>query len=371
MVLRLSPLQLPPVPATGPLVWAPWADLPGIPELDDCPQDPEWHAEGDVGIHTRMVLDALLTDPAWATLPPDEQADCWLACLWHDIARPATTRVEDGRVIAPGHSPRGAILARVLGWRAGLPWRRRERIAQLVRHHQVPFFAIEDDHAARRVALLSQVVRLDLLALVNRADARGRVCSDPDALQLNNQLFEALADELGCRTAPYPLPPHHRVLAAQGKRSLQADVFDDTWGEVVVLSGLPGAGKDRWLQGWEGPVVSLDGVRAELGVGPTERQGAVIAAAQERAREHLRRREPFAWNGTNISRELRDKPVGLALRYGARVRIVVAEATLPALRSQNRDRPRPVPESAIERMLRRWQAPTVLEAHALQVVEGA
>lgn len=60
--------------------------------------------------------------------------------------------------------------------------------------------------------------------------------------------------------------------------------------KLVPMPGLPAAGEDSWiaanLPDW--PVVSLDAIRAELGVDPPGKQGKVIAAARESAREHLR-----------------------------------------------------------------------------------
>ncbi|OGR84241.1 MAG: hypothetical protein A2901_06835 [Elusimicrobia bacterium RIFCSPLOWO2_01_FULL_54_10] len=81
------------------------------PELDalaDCPQEPEWHPEGDVWIHTLMVADYaagvvrrenLDEDAAWTTL---------LGALCHDFGKPATTHKDaDGRIRSPFHSEKG------------------------------------------------------------------------------------------------------------------------------------------------------------------------------------------------------------------------------------------------------------------------
>ena len=55
---------------------------------------------------------------------------------------------------------------------------------------------------------------------------------------------------------------------------------------MVLLSGLPGAGKDHWvrtqLPGW--PVIALDDLREELDVSPTDEQGTVLNRAREQAR---------------------------------------------------------------------------------------
>ncbi len=142
-------------------------------------------------------------------------------------------------------------------------------------------------------------------------------------------------------------------------------VHDDAKGELVLLSGLPGAGKDTWLrEHLPGlPVVSLDDVREELDVAPAEEQGSVIQHARELAREHLRAGRSFVWNATNVSRALRAQTIALAAGYGARVRIVSIEASEGTLLARNRARERRVPERVIERLVARWEIPDRTEAH--------
>jgi predicted kinase len=131
------------------------------------------------------------------------------------------------------------------------------------------------------------------------------------------------------------------------------------------MSGLPGAGKDRWiaenLPGW--PVVSLDELRGELDVDPADNQGTVIQTARERAREHLRAGRSFVWSATNLSRALRSQTIRLAADYDARVRVVYVEAPPDVLFRQNAQRARPVPDTVIERLLDRWEVPDATEAH--------
>ena len=95
--------------------WDALQDHPFVGALKDCPQDPIHHAEGNVWIHTRMVLEALADDQHFRHLPTEQQLVVFTAALLHDVAKPATTVVEpDGRVTAKGHSSRGAIMARTI-----------------------------------------------------------------------------------------------------------------------------------------------------------------------------------------------------------------------------------------------------------------
>src|SRR5262249_1328872 len=59
--------------------------------LEACPQDPEHHGEGNVFIHTRMVLDELVRSPAFCAQSPEHQAMLFMAALLHDVAKPACT----------------------------------------------------------------------------------------------------------------------------------------------------------------------------------------------------------------------------------------------------------------------------------------
>ncbi len=344
-----------------------------VRELYDCPQDAVHHAEGDVGIHTRMVTDWLRADASFLALEEDAQQIVFAACLLHDVAKPQCTRTEDdGRVTARGHSMRGSILARQILWRLGAPFAAREAICALVRHHQVPFFLLEKDHPEPQARALTQTARADHLALVAEADARGRVCADAQRLLDNIELFREFCAEQRCLDRPAEFPSAHaRLLYLRGDtRDASYRPHEDFRAEVVVTSGMPAAGKDSWIREHLGdwPVVSLDAVRDELDIAPDESQGRVVAHARELARAHLRAGERFVWNATNVSERLRTTVINVLLAYGARVRLVYLEAPAAELFARNRARPAPVPDDVMTRLLDRWEVPGPGEAHEVTYV---
>ncbi|HEX8557528.1 MAG TPA: AAA family ATPase [Pyrinomonadaceae bacterium] len=347
-------------------------ELPAVAQTAGCPQDAVHHAEGDVLVHTRMVAEALVSLPAWRALPEAERGVVFTAALLHDVAKPACTRVEDGRVTSRGHSKRGAVAARVLLWEMGAPFAAREQVAALIRFHQIPFFLIDKPDGRRTLYEVSQTARCDLLALLAEADARGRVCADGRRMLDNVALFAEYAEEHECLRGPRRFANDHSRFLYFRREGRDPDyaAFDDTACEVVMMSGLPGAGKDFWvaenLPDW--PVVSLDALRRQAGVSPTANQGPVVSRAREAAREFLRRKQGFVWNATNVSRQMRELSINLFSAYNARVRIVYVEAPEARLYAQNRERDDAVPAEVIRKLTARWETPDLTEAHRVEWV---
>ena len=103
--------------------------LPELYRLDGVPQDPRYHPEGDVLVHTLRAVRLLPTEP--------ERRLAW-AVLLHDLGKAETTREIDGRLRALGHDRRGAELAEEVLRRLGMPPQPRDDIVWLIRHHMFP-----------------------------------------------------------------------------------------------------------------------------------------------------------------------------------------------------------------------------------------
>jgi predicted kinase len=336
------------------------------------PQDARYHAEGDVWTHTRMVCDALVRDAEWPALDAGERRVMLTAALLHDAGKPEVTFTDaNGRIRSPEHALRGETLARRVLWEAEEPFAFREEVAALVRHHMQPRYLMEQRDPRRRTYAISHVVRCDRLAMLARADTRGRIAPDHETALRAIGRFVRFCRDHHCLTRP-------RSFSSDQTRFLYfRGVLDDPdalslppdGAAMIVMSGLPGSGKDTWIgrHAPELPVVSLDEIRLELGVAPADVQQPVVQLARERATRLLQQRESFVWNATTLSRQHRRSLLDMAAPFDPHVHAVYLEAPPSLLLPRNRARSgsAAVPDDVIRRMSRIWQPPDCTEVHAL------
>ncbi len=157
--------------------------FPELQSLVGVPQEAEWHPEGDVDVHTLMVVDEarkLIDD-----LPYERQVAVMIGALAHDFGKPPTTEFVDGRTRSRGHDEAGVeptlTFLDTLGLFTLNGFDVRNQIVQLVRYHLKPgeYYKAKSpvgDGAFRRLA---HKVEPDLLYRVAKADSLGR---NPDWL---------------------------------------------------------------------------------------------------------------------------------------------------------------------------------------------
>jgi len=83
-------------------------EYPELAALPATEQEPEWHPEGDVWTHTLMVVDEAAALVRRDGLIGDDALGVTLGALCHDLGKPATTQVIDGRIRSRGHEEAGA-----------------------------------------------------------------------------------------------------------------------------------------------------------------------------------------------------------------------------------------------------------------------
>ena len=354
-----------------------WAEAqPWCQAMANCDQDSEWHSEGDVWTHTKMVLRQLAELDEWSSLLPHEKTVLTFTALFHDVAKPLTTEVdaETGHVTSPSHAVKGEHVTRAILRHLGCGLSTREEIARLVRYHGRPAFLLEREEPTHEVVRLSWVVNNRLLYLFALADTRGR---DTDAMsrpEENLHFWKLLAEETGCFETPYPFANEQArfLFFRQQPPNLHYLPHENFACNVTLMVGLPGSGKDTWLaqNRSDMPIVSLDDIRTELDIDPTDNQGQVAQLARERCREFLRARTSFAFNATNTLKQTRSRWLDLFSDYNARIEIVYIEPPLQTVLQQNKARSMAVPEYVIRKLAEKSEPPTWTECHRLTVTEG-
>jgi tRNA nucleotidyltransferase (CCA-adding enzyme) len=152
--------------------------FPEIQTLIDVPQDPEWHPEGDVFVHTLLVVDG--ARESIDDLPYARQVTVMLAALAHDFGKPPTTQFLEGRWRSRGHEeagvePTNQFLNRInVHTIDGYDVRR--QVVSLVREHLKPgeFYKKRDEVGEGAFRRLARRCEPDLLYRVAKADSLGR-----------------------------------------------------------------------------------------------------------------------------------------------------------------------------------------------------
>ena len=365
-----------------------WEEIAASPlgyflqDMKRIPQNPQFHGEGDVYIHTQLVCGELIKLPDFWKLDRTQMLGVFIAAILHDIGKIRTTRMEDGEWVSPHHSSAGSLMAREFLWQiCSLCGSRekqqlRELICTLIRCHMIPVHLLDMEDAerkAREVAAHGELVpgfSWSLLCLLAEADIRGRIASDTQELLEKIELCRAIAQDAQCLGGPFSFMDAYTKHAYLSGRNVapEQSLYRTSWGEVILLSGLPGTGKDTWIREHlsEYPMISLDEIRAEMKIKPTDHQGVIIQEAQERAKVYLRKHQPFVWNATNITRDTRQKQISLFERYGASVRIIYLETDWNTQLERNRGRKAEVPVEAIEKMLGKTVPPMPEEAETVE-----
>ncbi|RYD34107.1 MAG: HD domain-containing protein, partial [Verrucomicrobiaceae bacterium] len=372
-------------------------------------QDPVWHGEGNVAVHTRMVLEEIRRlPPPDSGQPPETALVLQLAAVFHDIGKPLTTRWREpldggpARVVSPRHAEAGRNYLCLRLAALGLPWEVERAVLALTALHHHPRRLVMDDAPPALWRRLASQCPPRLLFDLETADLRGRVCPDLEGQLEILDLFRMRCMELDIWDNPDPWRDWRQAMdAAFPSRSpafrghaLATAMSDAATGliqsveegiarawqlkdpapEFMLLWGPAGSGKSEWIHrhGGEAAVISLDDLREEV-AGKRDDQsmnGQVLQEAREQVKRHLRSGDGgrVIFDATNLRRELRSSLLELATDYGATTTIVALRTPLAELENRNRGRPHPVPRSVLVRQCERLEWPDAHEAHELIIV---
>lgn len=153
-----------------------WDSLyPELALMQDCPQDSYWHPEGDVWIHTSMVVDEAARLVGERELKGKDKIILLVAALCHDLGKPLTTSVSDeGKVVSPNHGEAGVQPSMDFLSRIGAPKWLKQAIAPMVREHVEHFSSKLTVKGVCHLAHRLQPMNISLWEVLTEADACGR-----------------------------------------------------------------------------------------------------------------------------------------------------------------------------------------------------
>jgi predicted kinase len=380
--------------------------VPSLRQLKDTPQDPEWHGEGDVHRHTSMVLEELyreLDSPLGAELSPLEKQELVLGAVFHDLAKPWTTRHTEVRgtmrVTALRHEAKGrSALASALV-DLGLPWDSLWQVMSLVGSHHEPKLLVVKERGPGEYRRISRRVDPRRVAFLARADMRGRICPDRERQIEHVELF-ALGAEEYCPSGWHEAWRRHFAASLDGRPpAFQDRVFGEAIRaaeagrirepeegfflafqepaappELVVTCGLSGSGKSTFVEKFLGDHerISLDELRDDLAGDRSDQalNGAVRQEAKLRLKTALRPGRKVVWDATCLRKDFRSAVCEIGLAYGALVTLVVFQLRPELCAARNRARSHAVPATVLASQVEQWEWPEVDEAHRLLVLDG-
>ena len=376
--------------------------LPLLYELKHCPQDAQWHAEGDVHVHTDMVLNEVydMIESEAKHLSETHKLALIMSALLHDICKPDCTREKEIRgricIVSPRHEEKGRSYLATRLYELDLPNEVIRLTLELVGNHQLPRHFIMDDAHAGKYARLARKAPLELFYWLERADMLGRECVDRDQQVEVMELFKLQAQEYGLWQVAHPYTAWQEFFAQTemsetarefalakaimdfedgliaSKEEALARSFElrNGFARLTLMCGPSGSGKSRWIENNSDEttqVISLDSLRQEL-CGKRESQkmnGQVLQKAQELLKQALRHKQDIIWDATCLRKDQRAKLLRLAHDYHAMTRIIAFQASEDEYIHGNRTRPHSVPESVLLKQLDSFEFPEINEAHQL------
>lgn len=179
--------------------------FPELEVLQNCPQEPKWHPEGDVWVHTLMVVDEAAKIIRREQLDEETALIIMLGSLCHDLGKPSTTKIEDGRIRSKNHEGAGEKPTVAFLNRIGASKDMIAEVVPLVKEHLKPcqLYNMRESVSDSAIKRLANRANIEKLCLVAEADYLGRTTEDaltgldPSSVWLLNKAKELAVSKAG------------------------------------------------------------------------------------------------------------------------------------------------------------------------------
>ncbi len=372
-------------------------------QLKNVPQDPDWHAEGNVHIHTNCVLSELyrILDSEASHIQGRKRQILILGALLHDIGKTTRTREVEirgvMRIASPQHESVGRSYLAFKLMELSLPFAVVWHVLGLVGEHHMPKLLVARNQSKGSYLSLSRRANLELLYCLEVADMRGRVCQDVESQLEHLELFKMFAEDYGVWQEPHNLKEslstlielenepakdyiyatalseiEKSVIALPVEALARSYAYKNDHAKLVVLCGPSGSGKSNWVARHcrDYVLISLDEIREEINGDRSSQKnrGQVLHLAKDRLKECLRKKRNVVWDATNLRADFRKIICDFGCDYHALVSLVVFLLAESTIYRSNRNRQYAIPDGALSKQIDSFQFPLPDEAHQLYLV---
>lgn len=360
---------------TGDNLYPDWETILSIKEFMDlttCPQSTLWHKEGHVFTHTCAVANQMVNyfhRMGW-NMDDDYYIQMVSAALCHDLGKPSTTKWDEElqEYKTKCHGIEGARITRNLFFDEP-DIQLRERICCMVKNHMILHHLLDDKkHIEKKLKRLSwNLVPVKDMLLLKHCDSLGSKndIELPEYLEFVRNRIQAEAEKLGCYDKPFEFENDFERLKYFNDVKDAEEIEDFN---VIVLIGLPGAGKDTYIKDVldaDTPVLSRDDIRKELGLTGEKPQGnkseedRVTHIFNERMKKLCEGHKSFIINNTNLLKKYRQTFNKMIIEHGGHPTFIYIEA--PTFEDNLKRRDGMISPKIIESMFWRFEFPEMSE----------
>lgn len=388
-------------------------DIPLLKELEKTDQDPEWHAEGNVFIHTNMVIEEMYKIFDENNFSIEDKYILLMSVVFHDIAKPITSKWREiqgvNRLTASKHEYEGMSYLYYKFLELEVEHKYLKHILNLVGFHQMPkkLVLTESNYFPWNFQLLTEETAGYLFYYLELADMRGRETKEYDEQLEYIELFKMMTEEYDCfntvsnidkkiKESILSIYPNEKkeslsyIVGKAKKRWSEGDKsvpevfygkyykYKDNYTKFYVLCGLSGSGKTTLVEKLKKEndnikVVELDQIRLQYKVKRNNRRlidGKVRQESKELIKKYLREGYDVIFDACNLRSDFREMVCDLAEEYFAKTILILSKTKKSECIKNDRERSiRTVGDIVIEKQLKSFQYPLNSEFNEIMEID--